>query len=61
MVDSIRYNDWLEKAERDIKAARVLKQNDCGNDIVAFHCQQAIEKALNSRNNDFFSRANSGK
>lgn len=46
MVDSIRYNDWLEKAERDIKAARVLKQNDCGNDIVAFHCQQAIEKAL---------------
>lgn len=46
MVDSKRYNDWLEKAARDIKSAKVLKQNDCGNDIVAFHCQQAIEKAL---------------
>jgi HEPN domain-containing protein len=21
-------------------------QNDCGNDVVAFHCQQAIEKSL---------------
>lgn len=24
----------------------VLKDNNCGNDLVAFHCQQAIEKAL---------------
>lgn len=24
----------------------MLKQNNCGNDIVAFHCQQAIEKSL---------------
>lgn len=46
MVDSIRYNDWLEKAKRDLKSAKVLKQNDCGNDVVAFHCQQAIEKSL---------------
>lgn len=46
MVDSKRYNDWLEKAVRDLKSANVLKQNDCGNDVVAFHCQQAIEKAL---------------
>lgn len=46
MVDSKRYNDWLEKADRDIKSARVLKQNDCGNDVVAFHSQQAIEKSL---------------
>ena len=44
MVDSLRYKDWFEKAERDIKSAKVLKENDCGNDIVAFHCQQAIEK-----------------
>lgn len=43
MVDSKRYNDWLEKAERDIKSAKILKQNDCGNDVVAFHSQQAIE------------------
>ena len=46
MVDSLRYNEWLEKASRDLKSAKVLKQNDCGNDIVAFHCQQAIEKSL---------------
>jgi len=46
MVDSKRYLDWLEKAARDLKSAKVLKQNECGNDVVAFHCQQAIEKAL---------------
>jgi len=46
MVDSFRYNDWLEKAERDLKSAKVLKDNACGNDVVAFHCQQAIEKSL---------------
>jgi HEPN domain-containing protein len=46
MVDSLRYSEWLEKAGRDLKSAKVLKQNDCGNDIVAFHCQQAIEKSL---------------
>ena len=46
MVDTLRYNEWLEKAGRDLKSAKVLKQNDCGNDVVAFHCQQAIEKSL---------------
>ncbi|KPU45175.1 HEPN domain protein [Oxobacter pfennigii] len=46
MVDSPRYKDWLNKSERDIKSAKVLKENDCGNDTVAFHCHQAIEKAL---------------
>lgn len=46
MTDSLRYKDWYEKSQRDIRAARVLKENDCGNDLVAFHCQQAIEKAL---------------
>lgn len=46
MVDSTRYMDWLEKAEKDLKSAKVLKEHDCGNDVVAFHCQQAIEKAL---------------
>lgn len=43
---SPRYKDWLEKAQRDLKSAKILKENDCGNDIVAFHCQQAIEKSL---------------
>ena len=46
MTDSLRFNDWLEIAARDLRSAIVLKQNDCGNDFVAFHCQQAIEKSL---------------
>ena len=28
MVDSLRYNEWLKKAGRDLKSAKVLKQND---------------------------------
>lgn len=46
MTDSARYKDWFDKAERDLKSAHVLKENNCGNDVVAFHCQQAIEKAF---------------
>jgi HEPN domain-containing protein len=46
MVDTLRYKDWIEKAQRDIKSAKVLKEHDCGNDSVAFHCQQAVEKSL---------------
>ena len=46
MVDSARIADWLDKASRDIKSAKILKEHDCGNDVVAFHCQQAAEKAL---------------
>lgn len=46
MVDSKRYQDWLYKASKDLAAAKVLKQDGYFNDIIAFHCQQAIEKAL---------------
>ncbi|SFH70287.1 HEPN domain-containing protein [Tindallia magadiensis] len=46
MVDTTRIADWLDKASRDIKSAKILKEHDCGNDVVAFHCQQAAEKAL---------------
>lgn len=46
MVDTLRYKDWLDKAERDIKSAKILKDHDCGNDVVAFHCQQSVEKSL---------------
>lgn len=46
MVDTLRYRDWIEKAERDIKSAKVLKEHDCGNDVVAFHSQQAVEKMM---------------
>lgn len=46
MVDTLRYKDWIEKAQRDLKSAKILKEHDCGNDMVAFHCQQAVEKSL---------------
>lgn len=46
MVDTLRYKDWIEKSERDIKSAKILKEHDCGNDVVAFHCQQSVEKSL---------------
>lgn len=38
--------DWISKAETDMKCAKILFEHDGGNDAVAFHCQQAIEKAL---------------
>ena len=38
--------DWIAKAIIDLKAAKILFEHECGNEVVAFHCQQAIEKAL---------------
>ncbi len=44
--DSMYYYKWLDKALCDLQAARILMTwgGDAGN--IAFHCQQAIEKAL---------------
>lgn len=44
--DSMYYYKWLDKALCDLQCARILLtwQGDPAN--VAFHCQQAIEKAL---------------
>ena len=46
MADSSRYQDWYDKARRDLDGAQILLEHDGGNDLVAFHCHQAIEKAL---------------
>ena len=37
--------DWFGKGERDIRAARILLNED-ENELAAFHLQQAIEKYL---------------
>jgi len=38
---------FLAKGEQDLAAARVLAQNpDMADDIIGFHCQQAVEKCL---------------
>lgn len=42
MGDSLRYKDWFEKAAHDLRGAEILMEHDGGNDLVAFHCQQAM-------------------
>ncbi len=44
--DSKLYHEWLEKAGEDMIAASMLLNNDYCIAIAAFHCQQAVEKAL---------------
>lgn len=44
--DSRRYDAWLDKAGEDLCAATVLRGDDRCYGGAAFHCQQAVEKAL---------------
>lgn len=44
--DSMFYYKWLDKALSDLQAARILLTWDADPSMIAFHCQQAIEKAL---------------
>jgi HEPN domain-containing protein len=37
-------NDWIILAEKDVKAASVIINEEYLTNVVAFHCQQAIEK-----------------
>ena len=46
MADSKRFADWYEKARQDFRGAQILFKYGDDYAIVAFHCQQAIEKAL---------------
>lgn len=46
MADSRRFADWYVKSDADARAARILFENGGDLALVAFHCQQAIEKAL---------------
>ena len=45
-MDSRRYLDWYDKALKDFRGAEILYDSDADNSLVAFHCQQAIEKML---------------
>lgn len=44
--ESTRYRIWYEHAARHLRGAKILMEHDGGNDLVAFHCQQAMEKQL---------------
>ena len=46
MADSRRFSDWYVKADADARAAKILYDNGGDLALVAFHCQQAIEKML---------------
>ena len=56
MGDSLRYKDWFEKAAHDLRGAEILMEHDGGNDLVAFHCQQAMEKSPSDTTADFARR-----
>ncbi len=44
--DSKRYYDWLYYAAIDLRVAQKLTDDKHCYNIIAFHCQQAIEKAM---------------
>lgn len=46
MSDEQYIRDWIEKANKDIKAVEKLKDDKDITEIVCFHCQQAVEKYL---------------
>ena len=46
MVDSKKFREWLSKSKSDLDAARLLYDYDHDLSLVAFHCQQAVEKSL---------------
>ena len=46
MADSRRFADWYTKAHSDLRGAKILYENGGDLSLVAFHCQQAIEKML---------------
>ncbi len=46
MVDSKNYEEWIEMAKKDFKGAKILHEAGGVEELVAFHCQQAVEKYL---------------
>lgn len=46
MVDSKSYEEWIEAAKKDLKGAEILNKATGVEELVAFHCQQAVEKYL---------------
>lgn len=44
--DSKKYQDWFEKANHDLKAAKILFNEDGFMDTIGYHLHQVIEKYL---------------
>ena len=46
MSDEQYIKEWVDKANKDIKAVEKLRNEQDITEIVCFHCQQAVEKYL---------------
>ena len=46
MVDSKSYEEWIEMARKDLRGPKILYEATGVEELVAFHCQQAVEKYL---------------
>lgn len=46
MVDSKSYEEWIDMAKKDLRGAKILHEAKGVEKLVAFHCQQAVEKYL---------------
>lgn len=46
MVDTLKFKEWFEVAEKDFKGANILFKHDGDYGLVLFHLQQAVEKYI---------------
>lgn len=46
MTNEEYVQEWLNKAEKDIKTVEIMKEFEDLTEIICFHCQQAVEKYL---------------
>jgi HEPN domain-containing protein len=46
LVDTKKHNEWFIMAKKDMRSANILFEHNADNEIICFHCQQAIEKYI---------------
>lgn len=46
MVDTLKYKEWFEIADKDLNGAKILYEYGADYGLVLFHLQQSVEKYL---------------
>lgn len=46
MTNEEYIQEWINKAQKDIKTVEIMKEYEDMAEIICFHCQQAVEKYL---------------
>lgn len=46
MVDTLKYREWFNIANKDLNGAKILYEHDADYGLVLFHLQQAVEKYI---------------